>query len=65
MDGVSIRPQVQECRDRGLKLLSTKRADLVLNQFVCGEALSGEKVCVAHSIQYKQEGSVVSVRWLA
>ena len=44
MDGVSIRPEVQECGDRGLKLNVTKRANLVLNQFVGGEAQMGEKV---------------------
>ena len=59
MDGVSIRPEVQESGDRGLKLLGTKRANLVQN-----EAQSGKKVCVAHSIQYKT-GEIRGVREMA
>jgi hypothetical protein len=50
MDGVSIRAEVQECGDKGLKLLVTKRSDQILKQFMSGEAQSDEEVCMAHGI---------------
>jgi hypothetical protein len=50
--------------ETGLKLLGTKRSDLILNQFVGGEAQSDEGVCVAPGIQYKT-GGIRGVREVA
>ena len=49
LDGISVRPEVQECRDRGLELLVTEKYDPVLDQFAGGEAQPCEKVCLTRS----------------